>query len=460
MSQPVVLILAVGLTQKLLPHARRLQETANKGWVRELREIVPAVTCSAQASILTGLQPDKHGVVGNGWLYRDTHEVRFWQQSNHLIQVEPLYRTARKQAEQAGKKFRAAKLFWQFNQGSDCEISITPKPYYGADGSKAFGITGTPMGLSDRLEKKFGSFPFAAFWGPLAGLPSTAWIAQAAAEVLQAERPDLTLVYLPHLDYDPQRFGPSGSDMPRLVRELDDACAPLLDIATKMGARVWVVSEYGLVDVDQPVLLNRVLRQKGFLGVRSGPYGDILDTFGSRAFAVCDHQVAHIYIKDAADIIPVQELVASTDGVHKVYTKDERTEIGLHHARAGDVVALARPNAWFAYPFWLERRCEPDYARTIDIHRKPGYDPCEMLFDPRLLWPKGRAAWRLLQKKLGFRALFDVVPVDPALIRGSHGLPTTNARPLLIGDGPAPSTHLSLTDVRELLLQAMPSGRA
>ncbi|WP_254512995.1 alkaline phosphatase family protein [Anatilimnocola floriformis] len=452
MPQPLVLILAVGLTKKLLPLAPRLNSLAANGWTRELREIVPAVTCSAQATILTGQQPEKHGVVGNGWLYRDTREVRFWQQSNSLIGAEPLYQTARLAAERNGQKFKAAKLFWQFNQGSDCEISVTPKPYYGADGSKAFGITGTPVGLSDRLEKQLGPFPFSAFWGPMAGLPSSNWIARCAAEVLTSERPDLSLVYLPHLDYDPQRFGPSGSDMPRLVRELDDACEPLLDSAKKTGARVWIVSEYGLVDVNQPILINRALRTAGFLQVRPGPFGDILDTFGSRAFAVVDHQVAHIYVKNPADVPAVRELVASQPGVGRVYASEERADIGLNHPRAGELVALAQPKAWFAYPFWLDDRHQPDFARTIDIHRKPGYDPCEMLFDPKLLWPKGRAAWRLLQKKLGFRSLFDIVPTDPTLIRGSHGLPTTDDRPLLIGDGAAPGENLALTDVRDLIL--------
>ena len=292
----------------------------------------------------------------------------------------------------------------------------------------------------------------------MAGLPSSAWIAAAAAEVVKAERPDLTLVYLPHLDYDPQRFGPSGSDLPRLVRELDDACEPLLAAAKGVGARVWVVSEYGLVDVDQPILLNRVLRQAGYLQARPGPFGDILDTFGSRAFAVVDHQVAHIYVKHPADVQPVCELVAAQPGVDKVYAGEERTAIGLNHPRAGELVALAQPNAWFAYPFWLECKGEPDFARTIDIHRKPGYDPCELFFDPKLVWPKGRAAWRLLQKKLGIRSLFDIVPVDPTLVRGSHGLATTDNRPILIGDGLPPAAEIAITDVRDLLLNRLQPG--
>lgn len=451
--RPLVLILAVGLTRKLLPHAPRLSLIAQKGWVRDLREILPAVTCSAQATILTGDLPSKHGVVGNGWLYRDTREVRLWQQSNSLIESEPLYVTARREAEARGETFRAAKLFWQFNQGADVAISVTPKPYYGADGSKAFGITGTPNGLTEQLERKLGAFPFPSYWGPTAGLPSSAWIGRCAAEVVTTEVPDLTLVYLPHLDYDPQRFGPSKADMPRLVRELDDACEPLLDAAAKAGAGVWIVSEYGLVDVQRPVFLNRVLREAGLLSVRPGPFGDILDTFGSQAFAVCDHQVAHVYC--AGQVDRVRDVLAAVPGVGRVVAGEERVELGLDHPRSGELVLLAERDAWFAYPFWVEGRGEPDFARTIDIHRKPGYDPCELFWDPQLVWPKGRAIRRLIQKKLGFRTLFDVVPVDAMLVRGSHGLATESDRPVLIGDGMAPGENLSLTDVRDLVLREL-----
>src|SRR5215472_5976361 len=142
--QPLVLINAVGLTRRLLAHAPRLEQLAASGWVRSLEEVVPAVTCTAQASILTGRTPQGHGIVGNGWLFRDTREIRFWQQSNALMEAEPIYATARRRAAERGRSFRAAKLFWWFNQGADVAISVTPKPYYGADGNKDFGITGTP----------------------------------------------------------------------------------------------------------------------------------------------------------------------------------------------------------------------------------------------------------------------------------------------------------------------------
>ena len=451
----LVLIDAVGLTRRLLPYAPRLSALAAQGWCVSLREVVPAVTCTAQAAILTGQNADRHGVVGNGWLWRDTGEIRFWQQSNRLLEAELIYVTARRAAR--GRPFRCAKLFWWFNQGAAVDISVTPKPYYGADGNKVFGILGTPEGLTERLERKLGPFPFQTFWGPLAGLPCTQWIACCAAEILNTEQPDLTLVYLPHLDYDPQRFGPDGCDMARLVGELDAACAPLLEAARSVGARVWVVSEYGHVPVRRAVEPNRALRRAGLLSARSGPFGESLDTFASRAFAVCDHQIAHVYVNDPADLPRVRDLLIELPGVSRILGGKERNELALGHPRAGDVVALAEQDSWFAYPYWLDDRQAPDFARTVDIHRKPGYDPCELFMDRRLWWPRGRALCRLVQKKLGFRTLFDLIPLDPTLVRGSHGLPAADAldRPLLIGDGPPPGADQALTDVHELLLLAL-----
>lgn len=455
---PLVLVNAVGLTPRLLAHAPRLSALAKGGWVRPLREVLPAVTCTAQASILTGTQPQQHGIVANGWLFRETGEVRFWQQSNRLLEAEPLYVTARRTATALGRSFRCAKLFWWFNQGAAVDFSVTPKPHYGADGSKVFGITGTPDGLCTRLEARLGPFPFHTFWGPRAGLPCTRWIAQCAAEVLRSEHPELTLVYLPHLDYDPQRFGPDGCDLPRLVRELDEACIPLLDAAQTLGARVWIVSEYGHIGVSRAVLPNLALRRAGLLQVRDGPFGEQLDTFNSSAFAVCDHQMAHVYVADPCYNARVQEVLGNLAGVARILAGDERADLGLRHARSGEMIVLAEPAAWFAYPYWEDERRAPDFARTVDIHRKPGYDPCELFLDPQLRWPTGRVLWRLLQKKLGFRTLFDVIPLDPGLVRGSHGLFAQDSqdRPLLIGTGPTPEEdELPLTAVHDLVLQAM-----
>jgi predicted AlkP superfamily pyrophosphatase or phosphodiesterase len=455
--QPLILLNTVGLPHRHLPLAPRLNALAKAGWHRPLGEVLPSVTCTAQATMLTGQTAAGHGIVGNGWLYRDTGEIRFWQQSNRLIQAEPLYVTARKRALERGQPFRCAKLFWWFNQGAAVDISVTPKPHYGADGNKAFDVHGSPIGLTEQLKKSLGDFPFQTFWGPMAGFPCTQWIARCAAEILRGQNgpPDLTLVYLPHLDYDTQRLGPDGCDWPKLLGELDAACATILDAARAVGARVWVVNEYAHVQVRQAVLVNRALRQAGLLSARPGPFGESLDTFESRAFAVCDHQVAHIYVSHAVDVSRVRDVLAGLTGVGRVLAGEERAELGLNHPRAGDLVALSAPDAWFAYPFWLDDRQAPDYARCVDIHRKPAYDPCELFFDPKLWWPKGRAIRRLLQKKLGFRTLFDLVPLDASVVKGSHGLVAADpaAKPVMIGDGPAPAEGvLPQTSVRDLVL--------
>ena len=458
--QPIVLINAVGLTPRLLQHAPRLKAVAASGWQTFMPEVLPAVTCTAQATLLTGEMPDRHGVVANGWLFRDTNEVRFWQQSNRLIQAEPLYATARRRAKERGKPFTSAKLFWWFNQGAAVDISVTPKPHYAVDGNKAFGITGTPLGLAEKLEEKHGSFPFPAFWGPMAGVKSTRWIAAASATVIREQRSDLSLVYLPHLDYEPQRFGPGGCDMASCVKELDAAAAPLLDAAKEVGAQVWVVSEYGHGDVTRPVYPNRVLRNAGLLEVRRGPFGEHLDLFGSRAFAVVDHQLAHVYVPDPADITRVRELLAHVPGVAKILAGEERSELHLNHERSGELILLAEPNAWFAYPFWLDDVLAPDYARAVAIHAKPGFDPCELFFDPKFKFPKLHAAQRVLQKKLGFRMTMDVVPLDGSIVKGSHGLAAADPldKPVLIGHGPRPGNGVAMTAVKGLVLGALGLG--
>lgn len=454
--QPLVVLNLVGLTVGGLAHAPRLRTLAQEGWSAGLQEPLPAVTCTSQATMLTGQTPEVHGIVGNGWLFRDTMEIRFWQQSNRLLQAEPLYVTALKRSR--NRPFRCAKLFWWFNQGAPVAVSVTPKPYYGADGNKAFGIDGSPVGIIDRLEENLGPFPFPSFWGPRAGLPCTQWIAKAAAKVLADEKPDLTLVYLPHLDYETQRLGPAKCDLPQLIREVDDAIVPIIDESRKQGAALWIVNEYGHVDVDQVIEPNRALRRAGLLHVRHGPFGEMLDLYGSRAFAVCDHQLAHVYVAQESDLEKARETIGGLPGVAAVANGDARHELGLQNSRSGEIVALANKNAWFAYPFWLDDRRAPDFARTVDIHRKPGYDPCELFLDPKLRWPAGRVIRRLVQKKLGFRTLFDVIPLDAKLVRGSHGLRATDAdhRPVIVGPGKSPGVNmLPMSAVRDLLLAAL-----
>ncbi|MBI2921461.1 MAG: alkaline phosphatase family protein [Planctomycetes bacterium] len=409
--KPVLLLDIVGLTPRQIgPDTPRLAELARAGsGIVPMKGVIPAVTCSAQATMLTGLLPQEHGVVGNGWLHRETGEIRFWLQSNALVAGEKVYEAAAK----LDPAFTCAKMFWWFNQGARVDWCVTPKPHYGADGSKVFDVQSTPAGFAAELTEKLGPFPFFSFWGPKSGLPSSDWIARATAEVIRRHAPALTLCYLPHLDYDHQRQGPGS---PALLREIDACAGVVLDAARAQGASVAVVSEYGIQPVRRALFPNIHLREKGLLAARDGPFGEMLDTFGSKAFAVCDHQVAHVYVREAGFVSEAAEALRE---VGRAFAGDARRELGLDHPRAGDIVLLAPEDAWFAYDYWLDDARAPDFARTVDIHRKPGYDPRELFAAPGAVT---RTAFRLAQKRLGMRYLMDVVPLDTTLVRGSHGL--------------------------------------
>lgn len=455
---PQVWINVVGLTPRLLEYAPHLKALSARGCAGPLGGVVPAVTCSAQATALTGLTPSGHGIVANGWFHRETGEVRFWLQSNRLIQGETVYAEAKRRATRTGQAFTSAKMFWWFNQGAPVDFSVTPKPHYGSDGSKVFGIHSDPGSLAPLLERQIGDFPFFSFWGPKAGLPSSQWIAEASARLMRERKPTFTMVYLPHLDYDLQRHGPLGSACVELVAEIDRCVQTVIDAAREIGAEVTVFSEYGIVDVSAVGYPNRVLREAGLLAVRDGPFGEQLDTFRSRAFAVCDHQVAHVYVRDPRDLDRVAALLGGIPEVHRVLDRDARVSLGLEHPRSGDLVLLSRADAWLAYPYWLDDRRAPDFARTVDIHRKPGYDPLELLVDPKLKIPALRLGRRLIQKKLGMRYRMDVIPLDASLIKGSHGcLPVDPMDgPVLIADDPdALATVKSLGDLKAHALERL-----
>ena len=414
----MLLIDAVGLTPRHLgadtPNLLRL---AGHGARAPMSAVLPAVTCSAQATMLTGALPREHGAVGNGWLDRASGEVALWRQSNALVGGEKVYEALRRRVPGA----TTAKIFWWWNLGARVEWSVTPRPYYPADGRKIPAIQSWPRAYGEDLERSLGAFPFFDFWGPRSGLPSSRWLADAAIRTLAAHAPTLTMVYLPHLDYDLQRFGPDHERSRRAVRELDALVGDLAAAAERADAAVVVVSEYGITPVDRAVEVNRALRRAGLLVARAGPAGETLDTFASRAFAVADHQVAHVYARDPEDADSAAEVLRALPGVERVLDREQQRELAIDHPRAGDLVAIAEPRAWFAYYYWLDDDAEPDFARTVDIHRKPGYDPCELFVDPELAFPRLRVARRLAQKKLGFRYLIDVIPLDATLVRGSHG---------------------------------------
>ncbi len=457
MPRPLVVLNVVGLSFDMLgsdtPHLSRL---ASDGFARPMGTVMPAVTCSAQATLLTGLTPREHGIVANGWYWRDLAEVMFWRQSNQLVRGERVYDAARKR----DPNYTVAKLFWWFNMYADVNWSVTPRPAYPADGRKVFDSYSQPGELKDELQKQLGIFPLMKFWGPGADIESSRWIADASIEVMRRHDPSLTLVYLPHLDYNLQRLGPSDPRVRADIRAIDAEAGKVIDAARQRNADVVALSEYAITDVDRPVPLNRILREHGYLSTRREITGwETLDCGASRAFAVADHQLAHIYVRRPEDVAPVAQLLRKVEGVEHVLDRTQQAQFGIDHERSGELVVVSDRRSWFTYYFWLDDTLAPDYARTVDIHRKPGYDPVELFINPAIRFPKLRVASRLARKLLGFRYYMDLIGLDGSLVKGSHGrLPDAGREasdgPVFICSSRAIETDdIPMTAVKELLLR-------
>ena len=455
MRQTLV-ILVVGLTPNLVgEHTPNLARLAAKGAMRPLRTVTPAVTCTVQSTLLTGLAPSGHGVVANGWYFRDLAEVWLWRQSNRLVAGEKIWEAGRAR----DPAFTCAKMFWWYNMYSSADWSATPRPMYPADGRKIPDHYAHPPELHDELDAKLGPFPLFKFWGPLTDRSASDWIAGATRHVMETRQPTLTLTYLPHLDYNLQRHGPdTGHPAIRQdLREVDEICGGLIDAAEAEDMRVIVVSEYGITRATDAVHLNRALRQAGLLAVRRERAMEQLDSGASHAFAVCDHQVAHVYVKDPARLGEVRTLIEGLEGVEAVWGEAEKQAHGLDHPNSGELVAIARPDRWFSYYFWLDDTRAPDYARTVDIHRKPGYDPVGLFFDPAIRWPRLAAGWRLAKRRLGLRQLMDVISLkDTRLVKGAHGRITDDPAdgPLVISSEAAlmPAGEVAATAFKALVL--------
>ena len=493
----------VGLTESLMgEHTPRIAEFRQRGALAPIAPAFPAVTCTAQSNYLTGQLPSQHGIVGNGWYNRELSEVQFWKQSNALVQSSKIWDQLRKQSALAPRPsslVTSANLFWWFNMYSSADYSITPRPLYPADGRKIFDVYSWPYSIRTEIKRDLGEFPFFGFWGPAAGIQTpqgppdcaSRWIARAARWIENKYQPTLNLIYLPHLDYNLQRHGPfvvgdevtslhsstppSALHPPHLsapphvgsyrvnpavipdLHAIDSIVGDLIHLFSQRGVQVVLLSEYGITNVDTPVHLNRIFRQQGWLTVKDELGLEILDAGASRVFAVADHQVAHIYLNDASLEKSVREVLEKTAGVGEILGKAGKAAAGIDHPRAGDLIAVATENAWFTYYYWLDDARAPDFARTVDIHRKPGFDPVELFLDPKRPLPELKIAWRLLQKKLGFRMLLDVVPLDATLVKGSHGRRPANKKdwPVLITSQPESLkvNEIQSTDVFQILLK-------
>ncbi|BAB72373.1 alkaline phosphatase family protein [Anabaena sp. FACHB-709] len=452
--QKTVILNVVGLTPKLIcEHTPFLSRWSSTGKIATVTPVLPAVTCTAQATYLTGKSPDEHGIVANGWYFRDECEIKFWRQSNKLIQAPKVWEIAK----EIDSDFTCANLFWWYNMYSSVDYSVTPRPMYPADGRKLPDIYSQPENLRSRLQIDLGQFPLFNFWGPNTSIRSTQWIADSAKFLDGRCDPTLTLVYLPHLDYCLQKYGTDITKIAKDLQEIDAICSDLIQFYENRGAQVIVLSEYGITSVSQPIHINRVLREHGLLTIREELGRELLDAGASKAFAVADHQVAHVYVNDPYYIPQVRSLLENIDGIADVLDETQKSYYHLNHSRAGELIAVSQPDAWFTYYYWLDDRRAPDFAKTVDIHRKPGYDPVELFLDPEIKLPQVKIATKLLQKKLGFRYLMDIIPLDAELVKGSHGClpPSPSQSPLLITQQSHlfDSTAISATDVYQLILK-------
>lgn len=455
---PLLVLNVVGLTRDLLTRypqrAKNLTTLASEGSSCLLGTVLPAVTTTVQSTFLTGLMPREHGVVANGWYFRELAEVHFWKQSNALVQGEKIWQAAKHRS----KDFTSAQLFWWYNMYSGNDIAVTPRPAHLADGSLISLTYTDPPELGPQLDAELGHFPLFKFWGPDAGIGSSEWIEKCTQSVLRRFGPKLTLVYLPHLDYNLQRIGPDDAKIADDLEAIDKICGRLIDAARAKGIEVAVLSEYGMSQTSGAVDINRVLRRAGYLRVQQQYTWELLDCAASRAFSVSDHQVAHIYVKDPADLQPVKALLEKTPGIERVLDAAGIRAAGLDHPRAGELVAISAADKWFTYYYWEDDAKCPPWAHEVDIHNKPGYDPVELFLDPNASLVIPRIMVRLLLRKLGFRVtIMDFIPFDSHLVKGSHGrLPDKpELGPLLISsakDAALPD-QMAPTDVKAFLLK-------
>ena len=395
-----ILLDVVGLEEKhldsgLLPNVAKIAEN---GEVAKLEPTFPAVTSTVQASILSGKYPSEHGIISNGLYDRSTYNVSFWEQSSSLVQSQRIWDTVRK-----SNTNKTAVLFWQNTMHANSDIVVTPRPIH-LDDKMVMWCYSKPVGYYEKLKDKFGEFNLASYWGPLASTKSSEWIVNAAEYTLESERPNFLFVYIPHVDYSAQRFGKGTAQVRDDLKKADELVGRIVQKTIDLGIReetqFIILSEYAFNDVTDAVPINLVLRDADLLSVRNIQEKEYLDLEYSKAFAMVDHQVAHIYIKKGYER-ETRNVLENISGVDTILDSTDKKELAINHERSGELIAISSRDRWFSYYWWHDEHMAPDFARKVDIHRKPGYDPVELFFDPNT----------------------KSIPLDARLVKGSHGRP-------------------------------------
>lgn len=449
--QKTVVIDVVGLSSSLIgEHTPFIKKYSEEKYFNTIQPMLPAITTSVQSTYVTGKWPLEHGIVGNGWYDREDSEIKFWKQSNKLVQSQSIWQ----RAKQKNPKFTCSQMFWWYNMYCNADYSVTPRPNYLADSRKLPDCYSHPAELRDELQKKLGQFPLFQFWGPGANIKSSEWIAEASMLTDDKYDPTLTLIYLPHLDYCLQKFGSDILKIKKDLNQIDAVVEKLVTFYEKKNTNVIILSEYGITPVNNPIHINRVFREAGLLQIRVESGLELLDAGASKAFVVADHQIAHVYINDPLVAEPVKSIVKKISGVELILDKESKAAYNLDHERSGDIILVADKNSWFTYYFWLDDEKAPDYARCVDIHKKPGYDPVEMFMTSKL-----RAGYKLLRKKAGFRYVMDVIPLNANLVKGSHGSikASKEFHPVIISNEKI-EKQIIATDVYSIIWKALSLG--
>ena len=395
-----VLVSVPGLREQDLPHMPNLSAIANRGDVKPLTASFPCVTCPVQANLTTGVGPDVHGVVANGFYYRDKGEVELWTAWNECIEAPQIWDLL----HEHDPAITSAVWFPMHSKGAGADYICTPAPIHNPDGSESLWCYTKPRELYGELRDEFGHFPLMNFWGPIANIKSSDWIVDSAVHAAQKFQPNFSYIYVTHLDYAAQKTGPDSPEAKQAVVDIDVALGRLIDgyESAGLGEIHWLfASEYVITEVDEVAYPNRILREANFLNLNEDEGLEYLVPGESRAWAMVDHQLAHVFVKEQEDVEAVANLFRENSLIEEVLVDSERDKYKLDHPRSGEVVLIAKSNAWFAYYWWVDDAKAPSFARTVDIHRKPGYDPVEMFID----MPSKQT------------------PLDATLVKGSHGYP-------------------------------------
>ena len=402
-SKHVVVLDIVGLdvshiSSGLVP---TISEIANNGQYGYLKPVFPSVTCTVQSSVLSGKYPSDHGIISNGFYDKENLQVLFWEQSSKLLQSERIWDVLKKK----NNNIKTSVLFWQNTMFANSNYLITPRPIHLENGGMDMWCYSRPPNYYEDVSSKIGEFDLLSYWGPFASFKSTEWISKSVEYTLEMHKPDLLFAYFPQLDYPSQKFGKNSTQVKEDLRKIDEVVDSIVKKVEKLGlsdeTEFIFFSEYGFNDVYDAIPLNKILREKGLLETRTIKNKEYIDFEYSQAFAMVDHQIANIYLNDHADKSYVKKILEEIKGIDMICTDDEKQKLKIDNNRSGDLIAIADIDKWFSYYWWFEEDKAPTYTKTVDIHRKPGYDPLELFFDPA-------------KKSVSF---------DTKLIKGSHGRP-------------------------------------